>query len=240
MSAKPGILLVASLAGADIDNLAERVAGADAGLITIAQAGAEAITKVRKAAPQIPWGGWLKSITAEDMAQMAKAGADFVVFPAATTPINIAQKQELGKVLEVETSLGEGLLRAIGELPLDAVLVDCGQKDCLTWHHLMLFQRFAELSAKPLLVSVPAGVTAAEFKSLWQVGVDGVVIAVGVGQAVDTVKKLGETIDELTFPPQRKRRKAEALLPHVVPQGETGVAEEEEEEEEEEESDRHD
>ena len=238
VSAKPKMLLVASLAGADVDQLAERVAGADAGLIAIAKASlaAKTFTRVTQAAPKIIWGGWLKDIAVKDVAPMAKAGGDFVVFPAATTPISIAQNKELGKVLEVEASLGEGLLRAAGELPVDAVLINGGKKDSLTWHHLMLFQRFAELLVKPLLVSVPAEVTAEELPSLWEAGVDGVVIEVGVGQAVDRIKNLREIIDKLTFPPQRKRKKAEALLPRVVPVAETAA--EEEEEGDEEESDR--
>jgi len=172
LSAKPKMLLVASLAGADVDQLAERVAGADAGLIAIAKASlaTKAFTKVTQAAPKIIWGGWVKDIAVKDVAPMAKAGADFVVFPAATTPISIAQNRDLGKVLEVEASLGEGLLRAVGELPVDAVLIGGGKKDSLTWHNLMLFQRFAELLAKPLLVSVPAKITAGEFQSLWEAG----------------------------------------------------------------------
>jgi hypothetical protein len=230
--AKPKMLLVASLAGVDVDQLAEQVAEADAGLIAIAKASlaAKAFTEVARAAPKLIWGGWLKDIAVKDIAPMAKAGGDFIVFPAATTPISIAQNRELGKVLEVEASLGEGLLRAAGELPVDAVLIDGGKKDSLTWHNLMLFQRFAELLAKPLLVSVPAGVTAGELQSLWEVGVDGVVVEVGTGQAVDRIKKLRGIIDKLTFPPQRQHKKAEALLPRVVPVAETAAEEEEEDE----------
>ncbi|UCG10029.1 MAG: hypothetical protein JSW30_04690 [Dehalococcoidia bacterium] len=232
--AKPKMLLVASLVGADVAQLAKRVAGADAGLIAIAKASlaAKTFTKITQAAPKIIWGGWLKDIAVKDVAPVAKAGADFIVFPAATTPISIAQNKGLGKVLEVEASLGEGLLRAAGELPVDAVLINGSQKDSLTWHNLMLFQRFAELLAKPMLVSVPAEVTAGEFQSLWEVGVDAVVVEVGAGQAMDRVKNLRGIIDKLTFPPQRKRKKTEALLPRVVPAAEAAAEEEEEEDEE--------
>ena len=83
------MLLVASLAGADVDQMDKRVAGADAGLIAIAKASlaAKAFTRATQAAPKIIWGGWLKDIAVKDMAPMAKAGGDFIVFPAATTPI---------------------------------------------------------------------------------------------------------------------------------------------------------
>ncbi|MBA7626643.1 hypothetical protein ES703_34097 [subsurface metagenome] len=64
VSPKPKILLVASLAQASIDGLADYVAGADAGLLHISNlaAGAKALEKVCRVVPDIPWGGWLTGI----------------------------------------------------------------------------------------------------------------------------------------------------------------------------------
>jgi len=87
---------------------------------------------------------------------------------------------------------------------------------------------------KPLLVSVPSNVTVNELQPLWEAGVDGVVVEVGVGQPVEGLKGLRRTIDNLAFPSQRKRGKAEALLPYVSPEASMVTEEEEEEEEEEE------
>jgi len=138
----------------------------------------------------------------------------------------------VGRVLQVEASLTEGLLRAVDELPIDAVLITGEQEEgyFLTWHHLMVFQHFADLLTKPLLASVPLNVAANELLALWEAGVDGVVV--GVGEVVGRLKELRQIIDQLAFP-QRKRGKAKALLPHIS--GETGIVTEEEEEEEEEE-----
>ena len=144
-----------------------------------------------QAVPDIPWGGWLKNIDQGGIKQMAKAGCDFVVFPAANTSLALLQNDEIGKILEVESSLNEGLLRAVNELPIDAVLIAGEQEGeyFLTWHHLMLFQRFADLLTKPLLVSIPPNVTANELQVLWGVGVDGAVIEVGAGQPADKLKE---------------------------------------------------
>jgi len=217
VSEKPKILLIASLAGAG--GLANYVAGADAGLLRIPKlsSGAKTLREMSQAAPDIPWGGWLRNIGQGGIKQMAKAGCDFVVFPAANTPLALLQNDEIGKILEVESSLSEGLLRAVNELSIDAVLIAAEQEGeyFLTWHHLMLFQHFADLLTKPLLASIPSNVTANELQALWEAGVDGVVIEVGAGQPVERLKELRQTIDKLVFPSQRKRGKAEALLPHI-------------------------
>ncbi|GAI22756.1 unnamed protein product [marine sediment metagenome] len=93
MSPKPKILLVASLAQASIDGLADYVAGADAGLLHISNlaAGAKTLEKVRRVVPDIPWGGWLTGIGGEGIKQMTKVGCDFVIFPAASTSLAILQ-----------------------------------------------------------------------------------------------------------------------------------------------------
>ena len=232
VSEKPKILLIAFLAGASVDGLADYVVGADAGLLRIPKlsSGAKTLREMSQAVPDIPWGGWLKNIDKGGIKQMAKAGCDFVVFPAANTPLALLQNDEIGKILEVESSLSEGLLRAANELPIDAVLIagEQGGGYFLTWHHLMLFQRFADLLTKPLLASIPPNVTASELQALWEAGVDGVVIEVGAGQPVERLKELRQTIDKLVFPLQRKQGKAEALLPHI--DREVSIVTEEEEE----------
>ena len=231
VSEKPKILLIASLAGAGVGGLADYVVGADAGLLRIPKlsSGAKTLKEMSQAAPDIPWGGWLRNIDQGGIKQMAKAGCDFVVFPAANTPLALLQNDEIGKILEVEPSLSEGLLRAVNELSIDAVLIAGEQEGeyFLTWHHLMLFQRFADLLTKHLLASIPSNVTANELQALWEAGVDGVVIEVGAGQPVERLKELRQTIDKLVFPSQRKRKKAEVLLPYIS--RETGIVSEDEE-----------
>lgn len=236
VSTKPKILLIASLAqDKNVDNLADFITGADAVLLTVARSGrgARTMPQVASSAPDIPWGGWLEDINAKEIKSLVEAGCDFIVFPA-TAALAIPQDDgKIGKILQVETSLNEGLLRAVNELPIDAVLLadKPGEEPFLTWHHLMLFQRFADLLTKPLLVSIPLNVTADELQALWETGVDGVVVAVAAGAPVGRLAKLRQTIDKLTLP-TRKRGQTEALLPHIG-EGTTTVTEEEEEEEEE-------
>lgn len=228
---KPKMLLIASLVEANMDSLASDVAGADAGLLRIPKlnSGAKTLQKIAQAMPEIPWGGWLGESNQKGVEQLVKAGCDFAVFPAAGTSLAILQDNEVGKILELEPSLNEGSLRAVNELPVDAVLIagGQGQDEFLTWYHLILYQRFANSLTKPLLACIPPKVTATELQALWEANISGVIIEVEAGQP-DRLKEVRQTIDKLSFV-RRTRKKAEAFLPYVG-RGETEIETEEEEE----------
>ena len=232
VSSKSRMLIIADLAQANGNGLADYVDGADAGLLRISNLseGAIKLREICEVVSGIPWGSWLKDVGQGGMEQLVEAGCDFVVFPPANTPLAIHQDTKLGKILQVEASLSEGLLRTVNELPVDAVL-SAGEQEgehFLTWHHLMLFQRLADLLIKPLLVSVPPNVTAYELQTLWETGVEGVMVKVGVGQPAGRLKELRRVIDKLTFTSRRKRGKVEALLPDIS--GNRSIVAEEEEE----------
>ncbi len=232
---KPKLQLVASLAEENAEKLADHLAGADAGLLRISKPGpgAKALQKITQTVPDIPWGGWLGGQGA--IKQLTRVKCDFIVFPATSTSLEMPEKEEVGMILEVEASLSEGLLRATNELPIDAVLVTAEKSPSysVTWQHLMLFRRFADLVTKPLLVSIPAKVTAGVLQALWEAGVNGVVVEVSAGQPQDELKKLRRIIDKLESPSPRRRERTVSLLPHISRESEPATAEEEEEEEEE-------
>jgi len=229
-SQKLKMLLVASLAQDEANKLSDYVVGADAGLLRISalDSGAKILQELTQTVPDIPWGGCLRDSQSE-IKEIVSAGCDFMVFPETNTPLALIQDAEIGKILEVESSLSADLLEAIDELPLDAILIGAKEEERqgLTWHHLILARRFADLSSKPLLVSIPSNVTASELQALRDAGVNGVIIQVDVGQPVGRLRELRQTIDKLTFPSRRKRRKAAALLPNIGNETNTEVTEEE-------------
>lgn len=217
---RPKMLLVASLAQAGFDGLSDFVAGADAGLLPVSElsSGARAIKEALQTVSDIPWGGRLKDFGEEEISQIAGAGGDFVVFPAVSAVLPALQGGAIGKILEIEVSLDEGLLRSVDKLPVDAALISTEQQDghFLTWHHLMRIQRCADLLTKPLLVSVPSNVTVAELQALWDAGVDGVVVEVAVGQPAGRLIELRQVIDSMPLASKRKRGETAALLPYVT------------------------
>ena len=203
---------------ADVAHLAEYVVRADAGLLLIAEAspGVKTFAKVARALSGIPW-GVIGNEGGGGLVPAVKAGGDFIVFPASAAFLPIANFDKAGKILEVEASLNDGMLRAIAELPVDAVLIGSEKQESLTWHHLMLFQRFANILYKPLLARVPSNLSANEVESLWVVGVYAVVIEVGAGQPAAGLSELRQLLDGLTLPIRHRRGKAVALLPRDGP-----------------------
>ena len=122
---KPRILLVASLAQiGDTGRLAVGVDSADAVLLrlTKSQLAAKMLPKTVGSFPDMPWGCFLEDTGANKMETLVKAGCDFAVFPAASRVSATPQDDKVGKILQVESSLGEGLLRGVNDLPVDAVL----------------------------------------------------------------------------------------------------------------------
>lgn len=208
---RPKMALVAHAAEAKAD-------GADAVLVSISKA-----TKLpkTKAKSDFLWGGWLKEVSATEVKRLVEGGADFIVFPPASVSSAVLEDEKLGKIVEVEADIEASLLKAIDDLPVDAVLI-AGEKPSLTWQDLMFFRRAANILSKPLLVMVSPGVTDSELAALCQAGVAGVV----AGAKID---KLRKAIDKLPTPKAGKRRRAEPLLPRIGGGVET-VAEEEDDE----------
>lgn len=227
------IQLLAVVAPENLDRAAGFAAGADAVLLPVARQNpaTKRLAQLADTLKGVPWGGWLKGGHA-GVPELVKAGCDFIVFPASTTPLTVASDSGPGKILEVEASLNEGLLRAINNLPAEAVFVtgDLAGDEPLTWQHLLLFQRFASLLTKPLLVPVPYSVGAGELKALWEAGVDGVVVETE-GMPADRLKELRKIIDGLSFPSRSRRDKIEPMLPRFGTESQHAAADEEDDEE---------
>jgi hypothetical protein len=219
-ASRPGMLLVAAVQ-VDAERLADIAAGADAGLLSIDKpaSGAESLERLSEVMPDIPWGGWLKGVGGEGVGKM---GADFVVFAASS---QLFVEEKTGKVLEVEPTLEPGLLKAVDDLPVDAVLV-AAENETFTWRDLMLLQRCANILSKPLLVLVPQEVNAAELGALWEAGVRGVVVK---ATAEGKIAEIAKMLEKLPPPSARKRTEARPLLPRIG--GETSAVAEEGEEE---------
>ncbi|MFC1901492.1 hypothetical protein ACFLX3_00985 [Chloroflexota bacterium] len=229
-SSEPRMLFVAGVSAADTGRLADYVDGADAVLLRLTKSGPAA--KALQGVADIPWGGWLGDISDKKVETLVGAGCDFVVFPAASRVLTTPRDEKIGKILQVEPSLDDSLLRAVNDLPVDALLIAGAYEagGSLAWHHLMLFQRLANLLAKPWLVPAPSSVTADEVRALWEVGVDGLVVEMGAGQPAGGLRELRRSIGKLPPRSAPKRGKTEALLPYAGGVKETESVEEEEDE----------
>jgi len=226
---KPKMALIARVEPAEnIAPLADYVSSADAIIMAPTGTGKD----IARLSSGTVWGIWRKGKSRPQISDSVKAGADFIILPL-DSELGLPDIEKIGKILLVEPSLSEGLVRTINELPVDAVLLtdDEEEKAAITWHQLMLCQRFADLLSKPLLLTVPPSVNDDELKALWQTGVDGVVIPVKTAKQAEKLKELRQTINKSDFA-ARTRKKVAALLPRLSEETDTPVTEVEEEEEE--------
>ena len=229
---KPKIQLIAALARETAENPTDPLKEADAGLVRLpGAASAETIKKLCVAA-DIPWGVWTEGNGTVDLQPLMEAGADFIIFPPGASLAGLLE-QDTGKIIEVESSLNDTLVRSLNGMPVDGVLVshDTPGGRSLTWQDLMLSQRFAGIVTRPVLVQVPLAVTAKELQSLWEAGVDGVVVSISTPQAAEGLKTLREIITGLDYPAPPHHERGLAFAPRVHPGPE---AEEEGEEEDDE------
>jgi len=223
-STAPTMLLIAGLRDGDVTG-AKAIASSDvdAGLI-FEQIEMGNLGQMVEAAGNIPLGVFLGEGNSDKVAEIATSGCDFVVFDV-KAPVETLEIKELGKFLAVDMSSGYDLIRPIGELEVDGVVL-VNREPVLAIEHLLLCRRFGSMITKPILVEV-ASPTKADVSTLWEAGVDGIVVP--PGQSLEQLSKLRETIAGL---PQRRRKSGEigVTLPHYG-----GMAVEEEEEAEEEE-----
>jgi hypothetical protein len=214
--------------------MTDYVVGADAGLLRIPGPvpGTSTLKKAVPTTPDIPWGIWLEEAVQDEMKKAIKSGCDVVVFPVGAA-LTVSADASVGIIIQIDTSIAEGPLRTLNELPIDAVLVTLQLEgnSHLTWHQLMLLQRFGDIVSKPVLVSVPSGTGADELQLLQDAGVDAVVVGTGPDQPPGEVNRLRQVIDSLKTPTVRKRQGVDALLPRTGRDVET-MAEIEEEEDE--------
>ncbi|MFQ5826518.1 MAG: hypothetical protein ACE5IA_04080 [Dehalococcoidia bacterium] len=214
----PPLLLILRLAGLDAKLGAAAVkGGADAVLINAGEALERG--KIRKskleALGDVPWGmGW-EAESLKDMEPLVKGGCDFIVLEAAGAPAGVLLgRKGLGRVLVIEPSLADGLLRAVDLMPVDAVLLRKGleAQPSLTVEHLMVCRRVTAFIHKPLLVEVSPQIDGDGLKALGEVGGKGVVVGLGAQEAAARLKELRQTIDEL---PAARREGTDVVLPRL-------------------------
>jgi len=236
---KTAMLLIVGLSRAQVKE-AKIVAdvNADAGLISDQGLSATSVKQIIKVVGNIPMGVFVKDISAGKIDEFVDLGCDFVIFDVKVAS-TILHKEEIGKILMIEPSLDQGFIRAINSLEVDGVLISRGGEEpfqgsggtapsaTVAVEHLLVCRRFVELLEKPIMMTLPPSVTKTELTSLWQAGVDGVVVS--SAQSVETLAELKKTIGDLPRGARGRRAKVGVMLPHY---GGFVTAEEDEDEEE--------
>lgn len=182
-------------------------AGVDAVVAKVA--GAEEVARLSGIAGKLPWGivAVESKITPE---QARSAGCDFVIVEP-DAPVSWLAEKDIAKFVLVLGELEKlSAIRGLERLEIEGVAFGRSDGDYISLQNVMVCYTLTALR-KPLLAFVSGTVNAFELKSLWDAGVDGIIVG-GDGARIRAVKKL---IDELPDRSKRKTDRVSALVPRV-------------------------
>lgn len=199
------VIVIAEVADADAASAAAE-AGADALLHTGGRDGIEAAVE---AAGDLPVGARLEAATGGDADALIEAGVDFLVFDDGRTEAAALLRDELGHVaLLGDADASEEDLRLLQPLDLDALLVP-PSAGALSVRDQLRTRRIAELTRKPLIVAVTAGVSTEELR-IWRDA--GAPVALAGGDAAD-IEGIIAAAREVPAPRERREERPDPLLP---------------------------
>ncbi len=216
---KPRLQLAASLPSGESDSVSSISNSVDAVAVELAKPDdLKAIEKICQTKDGAITGGWFRIPEGETLSKVTETPCDFIIFPANSTLVAI-QKEKIGKVLELDETISDGLLRTANDLPVDAVLISDKDKESpFTLNRLMIVRRMVQMLNKPVIVSVSDNLTGADLQALWDMGISGILIESVSEKSASRLEKLRKAIEKLTPSASRKRERPSPILPHMQPE----------------------
>jgi hypothetical protein len=231
-SEKSRMQILACIKAELLEKAAEGLKTADGLMIEVsASAEIKAVEKFCQSEDGIPVGRWLKEITDKPAKKTQDSACDFIVFNSAGL-VGLTRNDKIGRILEFDLDLEEGLIRAAGEMPVDGILVSPPSLVGLTIKDLMLIQRTLNLVNKPVVVCVSPAITLDELQSLWDIGICGLAVEVD-DKSASSLAEIRQKINDLKPPAFRKKARLTALISQsqaAQPEPEEDDGEEEEDE----------
>jgi hypothetical protein len=209
---QPAMLLVA--ASAKVDQAAPSAKLAD-GFLLLASASAlnAAGKKLSDSAGDLPWGMQAERLTAEQVTALKEQKCDFLVLTSLTVPLEALHLDDQARILALESAPTPEQSRALGALPIDAVLAAQPVSSPVDIQRLLDLATMRSFIPKAFFARADAVPTAWEIECLRDIGVDGIMLNVDKAGA----EALGALHAALREVQPRKARGGNtvALLPTV-------------------------
>jgi hypothetical protein len=184
----------------------------------------EAIQACGEAVPGLVFGPDAE-LTGDMPERFAAAKVDFVVAPVQRTPAAFLTAESIAKVPSVDASQPAALIRALGDMDVDALCVSPPRRRRnaaeLTVYDMMHYKGVAELARPPIMVLAEQAIHPGDLQALRDVGVDGIVLPVAKlgDDAAERITAFRDAIAKVKV--QRKRSGADdggnVFLPRVGP-----------------------
>ncbi|MFQ5934556.1 MAG: hypothetical protein ACE5KI_07935 [Dehalococcoidia bacterium] len=175
------------------------------------------VKDLAKLPENFPWGLQAEAVQPEAMASLREAGCDYLVFGIEDTPGRVLNEENIGKVLSIDMTLEEQLMRVLEEMPTDAIFIDSEPKTNFTVKVLMEYRSVIAYVSKPVLLLAPLDLSDADLTALQNVGVIGLVVEPRTADDMKKVTKLRKAIDSLPPRESGEKERVNTLLPHTAP-----------------------
>ena len=229
---KSRMQLLISLLPEKQDSYSGILSSADAALVSVSGPDdLKAVEKVCRDRDGIPAGILFRTADPDTLQKAAETSCDFLVFPV-NSPLMVTQNEKLGRVLELDPNLSDGLLRTINDLPVDAVVIPAPETGTgLTLDRLMLIRRLAYIINKPIIAGIPGSLAVPELQAIWDMGATGVIVEAAGEKSAENAARLRQDLEKLTPTPARRKEKVSPLLPVIKPEALPPHEEQEEDDE---------
>ena len=184
-------------------------AGADA-LLYVGHTGG--LADVAAAAGGLPLGVGFRVDRRDEVAALAGAGADFLVFDDSTTDADALIETQLGYIARASDIEDTASLRLLRPLELDAVMVE-GISHSMTVRDQTRLRRVAEAVRKPLFVRMGSAASALTLQVWRDAGVLAVIAPAGDPAALTALLEAAGAVP----PPRESKDRPDALLPSRRP-----------------------
>ena len=175
----------------------------------------------------IPWGVSVQNLSEDGASRYLEQGCNFLAFTADQATLAALSGEDTAYLLYISPDLEERSLRAIEELPVDAVILTMDSLEPpLNLQHLMDVGAIRCMFNKYLLVHLPQPVGPGELRGLRDIGVDGVIIDVASASA-EGLREMKKHLLNLPKPRKPRLSKTDAVLPHTAYQAPSSPQEEE-------------
>lgn len=163
----------------------------------------EALKKVSEAAGKLPWGLSIDGPGAVrlDFPHLSELGVDFVIAPAAVAPASFLSASGLGRIVAVERDFNPFLIRALNDLPVDAVMVShldaSPGPGGLSILDVMRYRQVVDLLKQPVIADTQGQLKPEDVPALREGGVRGLLLDVRtVGTSVSSIEAVTKAFRE--------------------------------------------
>ena len=189
--------------------------GADAVLVVADRKTEQGSRKVAGPKTSVPWGASLNPATVQAVADLVEAKCDFLVLSPAGTQAAVLREEGIGKILQVDTSLEDNLVRTINRLDVEAVLLAPVKDEVfpMTVQQVMAFERLAGAAGKHILAAMPPEMPVEDLETLWGLGAAAIVVDLAVDKPEERLAEVKQAIEKLPANRRRQKGRLSASLP---------------------------